>query len=287
MTAPTAPTVGDLLDASTTRLAAAGVPDPRREAAFLLGHVLGCDRGLVLARRADPVDASTAGAIGDLVAARAGRRPAEHLVGGASFHGLTLEVSPAVLIPRPETELLVDAVLAADLPRGARVADLGTGSGAIAIALLAARSDLRVEALDRSPDALEIALRNAVRHGVADRLRLHEADFDRVRALGGAGLDAVVSNPPYVSEEEWRELAPEVRDHEPRLALVPGPTGHEAYARIAPAAAAGLRAGGLLALELGWRSEAAARALVADAGFACVDVRPDLAGIPRVLTARR
>ena len=285
MTPPAATTVGDLLEQSTKRLAAAGVPEARREAIALLAHALGVDRGAVLARRPDALAAEAVARVRGMLSARAERRPLQHLTGRVEFDRLAFEVGPAVLIPRPETEGLVDAVVASGLPEQAHVLDLGTGSGCIAIALAVRRPAWRLTALDRSPEALAVARRTALRHGVSGRVTFVEGDFETAAHRGR--FDAIVSNPPYVPEEEWRALAPEVRDHEPKGALVPGPTGLEAYEAIAPLAEATLAPAGLLALELGWTSEADARRIVGRAGFSDVRVLPDLAGIPRVLLARR
>jgi len=178
-------------------------------------------------------------------------------------------------------------VLDEGLPEAARVADLGTGSGCIAVTLAVERRSWRLVAVDLSSAALRVAARNVATHGVTERVSAIERDFALVPDGERGIYDAVVSNPPYVPEEEWRGLQPEVRDHEPRIALVPGPTGNEAYAAVARAAAVMLRPGGLLALELGWKSEEAVLGIVTGAGFREIAVRPDLQGIPRVLTARR
>ncbi|HZN55738.1 MAG TPA: peptide chain release factor N(5)-glutamine methyltransferase [Candidatus Polarisedimenticolaceae bacterium] len=285
MTDPAGLTVGAILERSTRALVEAGVSAPRADALAIASHVLGVDRGGVIARLPDPVPPALARRLGDLIDARARRQPLQQILGRVEFHGLTLAVDAAVLIPRPETEELVDAVLAEPLPERARVADWGTGSGCIAIALAVARPSWSLIAVDVSPAALEVAARNARERGVADRIRLVAADFRVPHAT--EPLDGIVSNPPYVAEEEWRALAPEVRDHEPKLALVSGPRGDEAYAALLPRAFAGLAPGGLLALELGWTSEAAVRTLAAASGFREIGVRPDLQGIPRILTARR
>ena len=191
------------------------------------------------------------------------------------------------MIPRPETEGLVDAVLDAGLPDAARVADLRDGQRCIAVALAVARPSWRVAAVDASPEALRVAARNVARHGVADAVTLIERDFAAVPDAERGSFDAVVSNPPYVTEDEWRALQPEVRDNEPRIALVPGPTGDEGYEAVARAAERMLRPAGLLALELGWKSEGAVRAIVLRHGFCAITVSADIQGIPRVLTARR
>ena len=287
MTPEAAQTVAIVLEEATRRLRDAGVPDPRREAASILAFVLSTDRGGIVARKPDPVDTGAAARFAELIAARALRVPQQHLVGRAEFRGLEIEVSGDVLIPRPETEDLVQAVLDAGLPQSARVADLGTGSGCIAIAFAVERPSWRLVAVDLSAAALRVAARNAAKHGVADRIAFVESDFAEPETAWHGAFDAVVSNPPYIPEEEWRGLEPEVRDHEPKRALVPGPTGNEAYEVIVRAAAAMLRPGGLLALELGWKSEEPVRATVGSSGFNEIAVKPDLQGIPRVLTARR
>lgn len=281
------PTVVARLDEAERRLREAGVAEARRDAAALMAQVLGTDRGGVAARKPDPLDPDSAARFAALVAARALRAPLQHLAGLVEFLGLTFAVSGDVLIPRPETEDLVRAVLDASLPDEARVADLGTGSGCIAIALAVTRPHLAITAVDASARALDVARANAARHGVTARVTFVEADFAALPASWVGTFDVIVSNPPYVTEDEWRELAPEVRDHEPKQALVPGPTGNEGYVAIVHTARAMLRPEGLLALELGWKSEPAVRALVDAAGFRECAVRPDLQGIPRVLTARR
>ena len=283
MTSPAgAATVGRLLEEARRRLDAARVADPARDATALVALALGTDRGGVLARRPDTLEAPLAERLEALVAARERRVPLQYLAGSVEFHGLSLAVGPGVLIPRPETEELVDAVLSLPLPDDARVADLGTGSGCIAAAIAAARPRWRVTAVDRSPEALAIAASNLPAGAL-----LIQRDFATVPDEERGVYDAVVSNPPYVSESEWESLEPEVREHEPRAALVPGPEGGEAYTAVAAASASLLKRGGWLAFELGWKSEPAATRAAAAAGFGEVEVRPDLRGIPRVLLARR
>jgi release factor glutamine methyltransferase len=287
VTPEAAPTIVTVLEAAEKRLRAAGVPDPRRDAAGLMAIVLGTDRGGVFARKFDALGECASNRFEALIISRILRKPMQYLTGHAEFRGLDFEVGPAVLIPRPETEGLVQAVLNASLPDDARIADLGTGSGCIAVSLAVERSSWRVVAVDLSSDALRIAACNAATHGVTDRVNAITRDFADVPDAERGVYDAVVSNPPYVPQAEWEGLQPEVRDHEPRLALVPGPTGNEAYEIVARAASLMLRPAGLLAMELGWKSEAAVREIVTAAGFCEISVRPDMQGIPRVLTARR
>jgi release factor glutamine methyltransferase len=286
LTPGAAPTVANALDEATRRLHDACVPDARRDAATLMALVLETDRGGVMARRSDPLGDDAATRYRELIAARCRRSPLQHLEGLATFRGLEFEVGPDVLIPRPETEDLVQAVLDAGFRTDARVADLGTGSGCIAVSLAVERSAWRVVALDISGPALRTAGRNVSKHGVESRVSTIERDFAIVPDEERGRYDAVVSNPPYVADAEWEGLQPEVRDHEPRIALVSGTTGTEAYESVTRAASAMVRPGGLLALELGWKSEAAVRTIVAEAGFTAIATRPDLQGIVRVLTAR-
>ena len=287
MTSGAAPTIAAILEEATWQLREAGVPDPRRDASSLLAWVLGIDRGGVFARRPDRIESAAAARFAELIAARAMRKPLQHLEGRAEFRGLDFEVSGDVLIPRPETEALVQCVLDAGLRLDGRIADLGTGSGCIAISLATERPAWRLVAVDLSPAALRVAERNAAIHGVAERIEFVEADFAAPRSDWRDAFDAVVSNPPYVPHDEWEGLQPEVRDHEPRLALVPGPTGNEAYDAVARAASSMLRIGGLLTLELGWKSENAVRKTVAATGFQEIGTTLDFQGIARVLTARK
>ncbi len=268
-------------------LARAGIAEARREAERLAAWVLGADRGTLLARRCDPFPPPSLDRFLALLARRERREPFEHVVGEADFFGLRFQVDSRVLVPRPETELLVEALLGLDLPAAGAVADLGTGSGAIAVTVARRRPDLRVFALDRSAGALELAASNARRHGVAGRIVFERASFASPPRPWLARMDAVASNPPYVSEAEWHGLEPEVRDHEPREALVAGPSGLESYREVAPAAFGLLRPGGAVVIELGHRSEPGAREAAVEAGFERIEVVADWQGIPRVLVARK
>jgi release factor glutamine methyltransferase len=275
------------VDAAAERLRHAAAPDPRREAELVMGHLLGKDRGGVVARRPDPLGESLAGRFEDLVRRRETREPLQYLTGEQEFMGLAFHVDSRVLVPRPETEGVVTAALGLGLPEGARVADLGTGSGCIAIAMAVARPDLRLHALDVSGDALAVARENAERHGVRARIAFALADLADPPGPWSGSMDAVLSNPPYVAEGEWAGLSPEVRDHEPRVALVPGPTGLEAYRAVAASARGLLRPGGRFVVELGFKREAGAREAAMRAGLRDLEVLPDLRGIPRVLVARK
>lgn len=280
-------TLGRAITQATGRLKRAGTPNAKLEAELLMAKVLGTDRGGVLARRDDALPPEDASRYAEWVERREKREPFQHIVGVQEFYGLEFRVDRRVLVPRPETEGLVDAILGLDLPNHARVADLGTGSGCIAIALAVKRRDLDLYALDRSADALELAHENAFRHEVDDRIDFKPGDLGAPPAEWLGRMDVVVSNPPYVSAEDWQGLLPEVRDYDPREALVPGPTGLEAYGPLVRSACELLRPEGSLVLELGWGQADRVRDLVAEAGFRGIQVRPDLRSIPRVLVAEK
>jgi len=281
-------TVAQALREGAARLGSSGVPDPREEAAWLLCSLLGTDRGGLIVRREQRLPVAAAATYEIWIARRAGREPAQHIVGTQEFFGLEFVVDRRVLIPRPETEGLLEAALALDVEPGALVADLGTGSGCLAVTLAVRRPDLRVLAIDRSGAALEVARVNALRHGVAARVELVQAAFaERPPGDWHARASLVLSNPPYVSEAEWAGLEPEVRDHDPREALVAGPTGLEAFREVVPLAAWLARPAGHLLLELGRGQAGTVSELLTYSGWAMVAIRPDMQGIPRVLVARR
>ncbi|HUG53515.1 MAG TPA: peptide chain release factor N(5)-glutamine methyltransferase [Vicinamibacteria bacterium] len=284
---PTGPTVFVLLQEATSGLAQAGIGTARLDAELLLRHVLGWSRADLIARGAETVSPEAALLFRQAVAQRSQRRPLQHLTGVQAFWKHEFLVTPDVLIPRPETELLVETALELlrDVPRPV-IVDVGTGSGCIALSLAAERPDAEVHAIDLSEAALRVARGNATRLRLAGRVGLHQGDLlAPVRGLAGR-VDLVVSNPPYVPEDEWERLEPEVRDHDPRLALVP-PEGVEAlYGRLVREAVAVLRSGGWLSVELGLGGAELARGLLERAGLEGIEVRKDLQGIPRVAQGR-
>jgi len=221
-----------------------------------------------------------------LVARRAAREPYAYIVGHEEFWGLTLEVTPAVLIPRPETELLVE--LAIDrCPANAslRIADVCTGSGCVAVAIARERPAVSLQATDISDAALDVARRNAARHGVSARI-----GFSRRDLLDGVDgpFDLIVCNPPYVAERDRAALQPEVVDHEPGIALFAGDDGLDAVRRLLPQSAARLKPGGTLLFEFGFgQDEAVSRLISSTPGLRMIGLRRDLAGIPRVAVATR
>ncbi|HEY4010902.1 MAG TPA: HemK/PrmC family methyltransferase [Acidobacteriaceae bacterium] len=317
-------TLRDALLEASTRIS-------RRDAETLLAQILRRDRAWLLAHMDDELAPPDHDALRALTSRRTAGEPLQHLTGTQQFFGLDLHVTRDVLIPRPETEHLVEAVLEHLRDRPAeqlRITDVGTGSGAIAIALASVLDHASITAIDLSPAALAIARANAEQHGLSDRIRFLEGDLlepvlaNRAPAdpfLTGdplasvvtgiallpadpltdpeagvhsprwkaaeAPFDAIVSNPPYVALTEKDSLAPEVRDHEPELALYAGPDGLEIYRRLIPQAFAALRPGGVLAVEMGFGQREALAELLA--GWDGVYFLDDYAGIPRVALAFR
>ncbi len=220
------------------------------------------------------------------MARRAAREPLQYLTGVQEFWSLAFEVTPAVLIPRPETEGLVEAFLRLNRAPDPIVMDIGTGSGCLAIVAAREIPGARVYATDVSSDALEVARRNAATHGVAGRIDFRRGDlFGPFRGAGLDGLvDFIVTNPPYVSDADLPGLMPEVRDHEPRAALLGGPDGLDAHRRLARESPEFLKPGAHLLAEIGLGQEPVARALYGgQSRLDLVSILPDLAGIPRVL----
>lgn len=255
-------------------LAAAGVPDPVRDARVLLAHAAGAG-----AAGADDLSEADLARFNAALARRAAREPVSHITGRRAFWRHEFIVTPAVLDPRPDTETLVEAALAAPFER---VLDLGTGSGAILLSLLADAPGATGLGTDISPDALAVAAANGERLGVSDRAAFTRADwFDGVTGA----FDLVVSNPPYIAADEMPDLAPEVRDWEPRHALTDGGDGLWAYRAIAAGAPDHLRPGGRLAVETGATQGAAVSAILADRGFEQIRIRDDINGKNRVVIA--
>jgi release factor glutamine methyltransferase len=255
---------------------------------LLLRHVLGWERADVIARAAEDVPPAAAALFEAAIEQRARRRPLQHLTGHQAFWRYDFVVTPDVLIPRPETELLVERALELIRDRPAPVVvDVGTGSGCIALSLAAERPDAQVHATELSPGALLVARGNAARLRVDARVTFHEGDLlEPVTPLAGA-VDLVVSNPPYVSVEEWVTLEPEVRVHDPRMALVPPEGVRALYDRLVTRAAVTVRPGGFVLVEIGARDEGRAAQAMARAGLAAIETRPDLQGIPRIVSGRR
>ncbi|MBH0237359.1 peptide chain release factor N(5)-glutamine methyltransferase [Methylobrevis sp. L22] len=282
-----------LLAAQRRRLAEAGIDTASLDIRLLAGRVLGVDAAGLLAHDG-PLGAAAAADITAMVDRRLAGEPVARILGDWEFWGLPFVLSPATLVPRPDTETLVEAVL--DLVRGGAVpgagpdgagltvVDLGTGSGAILVALLSELGAAEGLGVDLSEEALSTARLNAARNGVAGRSLFCRGSW--LDAVTGP-FSLVVSNPPYIESADIDGLAPEVARHDPRLALDGGADGLDAYRVIAAGAAARLVPGGVLALEIGWRQAVTVTEILADAGFAAITVRRDLAGHDRVVIGRR
>ncbi len=267
-----------------------GVASPSLAAELLLMHVLGCDRAWLYAHPEAPVTSDTIARYFDLIARRIAGAPTQYLTGRQEFWGLEMEVTPDVLIPRPESEHLVEVALERlgqlRSHKPLSIVDVGTGSGCLAVVLARELPAARVYATDISAAALAVAHRNAERHSVAGRISLVQANL--LEPFAPAQLDLIVSNPPYVAREGAEQLPREVREHEPAEALFAGPEGLEIYRPLVSQAARALVRGGLLVVELGYGAAPEAFSLLETAGaWSDIAVTDDLAGIPRVLAAER
>jgi release factor glutamine methyltransferase len=279
------------------------VPSAGLAAELLLMHVIGQDRAWVYAHPEAELDSAQREQYLTLIARRASGAPTQHLTGHQEFWGLDFEVTPDVLIPRPETEHLIEVALErlgitkeAGAPRRDekfRIADVGTGSGCIAISLAHELPTASIAATDISAAALKIAGRNAARYGVSDRIEFAECNLldeffqSRSTSHQSSQFDLIVSNPPYIGRWEASSLQREVREHEPEAALYGGETGTEIYAPLIAQAAARLKPGGVMVLELGHTSSAHVSKLLDSNEWTSVTISNDLAGIPRVASAVR
>lgn len=273
-------TAGGLLAEGRRRLAASGVAAPALDARLLLQHAAGLSHEDIVA---EPRRETAAGdEFRTLIARRQAHEPVSRILGEREFHGRLFHVTPAVLDPRPDTETLVEAVVAR-MGAGARVLDLGTGSGAIIVTILAERTDATGVATDLSAAALQVANANALRHGAGQRLRLvHCSWFEGVEGL----FDVIVSNPPYIPLGDIAGLTPDVRDFDPWMALDGGPDGLMAYRRIAAGARPHLAEGGSVMVEIGAGQQRDVEAIFQAAGFALTAEAKDLAGHVRCLAFR-
>ena len=299
------------------QLREAHVPSFTLAAELLLLYVLGRDRTWLYAHPEEQLSTADADRFLKLIARRANGEPSQHLTGKQEFWGLEFEVTPDVLIPRPETEHLIEVALDRLALRelrsgrkqtftgeGLQIADIGTGSGCIAIAMAKELPGATIYASDISAAALAVANRNATRHSVSDRIHFVESNLlDGLTAMRAANstvsavgtqrehrsrlLDLIVSNPPYIGRRESEMLMREVRDHEPEIALYGGEEGYELYADLVTQSAAHLKPGGIFVLELGHNSLPAVQPLLDAPNWTNVAVTNDLAGIPRVLAAER
>ncbi|HVR97458.1 MAG TPA: peptide chain release factor N(5)-glutamine methyltransferase [Thermoanaerobaculia bacterium] len=278
------PTVGQLLAAARPRLAATPFGAPPREAILLLGHVLGLSEAQILARPEREVAAEDAARFQALLDWRLTGEPVAYLTGVREFYGRTFHVDDRVLIPRPETEHIVEAALGLDLPAAPRILDVGTGSGCLAVTLALEIPGSRVAAVDLSPGALAVAAGNARRLGAAERISF--LGLDLTGGLDLSRFDLVVSNPPYVDLEEAAQMSPEVCNFEPRLALFAPGAGDSILARLFGECAA-LRSGVMLLVEIGYRQLDVSRQHAEASGLQLAEVWHDYSGFPRVLSLRR
>ncbi len=266
----------EALSASVDALRAAGVDEPRLDAELLLAAATGWDRARMAANPEEEIPPPATRRFAEMVRRRLRREPVAYILGSRGFRQIELGVDPRVLIPRPETELLVELALELQ-PRS--VLDVGTGSGAVALAIAAELPGAEVSATDTSPGALAVAVANAERLGLTARVEL----FEGTLPSGGEEFDLVVANLPYVSEGDWGKLQPEVTQWEPREALLAGPDGLDVFRSALPALAGIAK---VLALEIGEGQALAVAELLRVAGFEATESRPDLAGIERLAIGR-
>lgn len=279
MTATVAGSAREAVTAATDALVAAGCERAGLDAELLLAEATGLDRAVLAARPETPIESAAGRSFGAMVRRRVAREPVAYILGRKGFRRIELAVDRRVLVPRPETELLVEAALELE---PATALDVGTGSGAVALAVADELPSAAMVATDTSLDALAVAKTNADRLGLGDRVRFEYGSLAAEREF-----DLVLANLPYVSEGEWEGLEPEIVRHEPREALVAGPTGFEAIEVLLGAVAAGELRAQSVALEVGDRQAPTVAELMRRAGFDQVEIRRDLAGLDRVVFGRR
>jgi len=280
-------TIGEEIAKAAERLRRAGIDTPRLDAEALLEHVLGVDRAYLIAHSNAPIEEESRDCFLDLVARRELREPLAYIVGWKEFWSLRLDVNAAVLIHRPETEILVEEAVSLLKGRPAAVADVGVGSGAVAIALAKELPEAKVYATESSPAAMEVAAANVAKHHVNDWVVLLAGDL--LEPLAGAleaPLDAIVSNPPYIPSAELDKLQPEIARYEPREALDGGPDGLRFHRRILSEASRFLKTDGYVLIEIGSDQGDAVTGIARELGFVDIAIRKDLAGMDRVMKAR-
>jgi release factor glutamine methyltransferase len=267
----------------------AGVPEARREAASLLEHVTGHDRTFMITHAETALSSSDVRSLRNLVERRAAGEPLQYITGHQEFYKLDFEVTPDVLIPRPETELLVETALALldKTTHPARICDVGTGSGCIPVSILHERPAAQAVGVDISLPALRVAARNAARHNVRERLALIASDCFAALDARQTRFSMIVSNPPYVVEDTLTTLQREVRDHEPHVALTPGGDGLRIIRRLIADAPRFLDAGGYLLMEIGFDQHEAIQNLIDPQVWELLDIHKDLQGIPRTVVLRK
>jgi release factor glutamine methyltransferase len=280
-------TIAEILKEAASELDNAGVPDARREAGSLLSFILGKDRTYLISHAEDETDENSFVRLRDFVERRAAGRPLQYITGVQDFYGREFRVTPDVLIPRPETELLVEAALQIVGRTAPFICDVGAGSGCIAVTLLCELADARAVAIDKSPAALEIAKLNAQKHSVADRTLFVVSDCFNSFDSRDYEFDLIVSNPPYVAEAALKGLQREVRNHEPLIALSPGGDGLSVIRRLIDEGSAFVKPNGHLLMEIGFDQGEAVESLVKNSAWSLREIRPDLQGIPRIVVLKK
>ena len=279
--------IQEAIQQGSDELLHAGIEDSQREAGALLSYVLGKDRVYLVAHSNDLLNEEQANIFQSCVARRAAGEPPQYITGHQEFYKLDFELTPDVLIPRPETEAIVEVVL--DLLKHEHaplIADVGTGSGCIAISFLKERPDARAVATDISVNALAVTAQNADRHGVGNRLQLVESDL-LAKLQGQQQFSLIASNPPYIPESDWASLPREVREYEPRHALISGLDGLNDIRRLLEDTPCFLRDGGYFVFEIGFGQEGYIKTLIDPRVWRLLEVRSDLQGIPRTVVLQR
>lgn len=277
-------TVVEVLTSTTRFFKERGIATPRLDAELLLGHLLGLDRVKVYLNFDRPLDPAELERLRTLVRRRGNREPLAWILGSREFYGRDFGVTPGVLVPRPDTETLIEAALEWISEEELFLADLGAGTGCIGLTMALERPNLKVFAVDLSPEALACVRSNVEKHGLKERVAVLKGDL--LSAVPKSrSIDWVISNPPYIPTGDLAGLEPEVREQEPRLALDGGADGLDIYRRLIPEAAARARRG--LLLEVGAGQAPAVAALMEKAGFVTVETKADLGGVERVVRGRR
>jgi release factor glutamine methyltransferase len=285
-------TIAEALYQASQKLSASGIANARLDAEVLLSHIAGRDRAWLITHTNDTLDNERRALFEGWIDRRARREPLQYILGNQEFWGLEFDVTPDVLIPRPETELVVESAVKAVKSADSQttIVDLCTGSGCIAISLAKELGDTRIFAVDTSSRALAVARGNARKHGVSDRIRFLEGDlFEPLGELDLRGrVDVITANPPYIRSDDLSQLQPEVRDYEPEIALKAGPDGTEVQHRIIENAPGFLKKNGVLIMEMGMGQAQALKTIPEKTGsYATIEILKDLAGIERVIVARK
>jgi len=279
--------IAEVLTEAAQMLEAGGVPEARREAGSLLAFILGTDRTFLISHAEDETDEKSFARLREFVERRATGEPLQYITGVQDFYGREFRVTPDVLIPRPETELLVEAALQKVGDAAPFICDVGTGSGCIGVTLLCELVNARLVAIDKSPAALEIAKLNARNHSVDDRALFVVSDCFNSLDSREYEFDLIVSNPPYVKESALAGLQREVRDHEPLVALSPGGDGLGVIRRLIDDGPAFTKPNGHLIMEIGFDQGEAVESLIDGSAWSLLEIRPDLQGIPRIVVLQK